>query len=191
MALRFDQDNLKHLENYVNAFKELKAEYVLLLSEPHADKEVTLLGKEFHQVEQLLQQKDMNYTILRTMFFTDNLALYAKDIKSNKRLALPLSKKGYFAPLQAQDVANAVCSILCDCQKHHGQVYEITGPKTKVCTSRRVYTRPTKMTSLDTERRRSCEILVESIGTRHQVPRVLCERVESPAQVPRSIGGQD
>ena len=135
MAARFDENNLQHMENYISGLKELNAEYVLLLSEPHADREVTLLGKEFHQVEQMLQQKQMNYTILRTMFFTDNLALYAKDIKSNKRLALPLSKKGYFAPLQAQDVATAVCAILCDCQNHHGQVYEITGPKTKVyCT---------------------------------------------------------
>lgn len=132
MAARFDEKNLERMGNYISGLKELNAQFVLLLSEPHADKENTIFGKEFHQLEQKLKQDGMNYTILRTMFFVDNLALYAKDIKQNKRLALPLSKKGYFAPVQTQDVAIASCAILSDCQKHHGQTYEITGPKTKV-----------------------------------------------------------
>jgi uncharacterized protein YbjT (DUF2867 family) len=121
------------MESYIKGLKEAKAEYVLLLSEPHAERENTILAQEFHQVEEIVKNQGMYYTILRTQFFVDNLALYAKDIKSKKRLALPLASRGYFAPIQADDVADAVCDILCDCEKHHSKVYEITGPRAKVC----------------------------------------------------------
>lgn len=132
MAVRADDRNAERINNWLQAVKQLNADYVLLVSEPRADRGTTLLGQHYYQIEKAIQQMDLNWTVVRSMFFVDNLALYSKDIKSKKRLALPLSKKGYFAPIQAEDVSMAICSILADCQKHHGKIYELTGPKTKV-----------------------------------------------------------
>jgi uncharacterized protein YbjT (DUF2867 family) len=106
---------------------------VLMLSEPAADKSDTFWGKQFHPLEEKLKsQSDIHFTIVRSMFFVDNLIFYQHELKQNKRLALPLGKKGYFAPILSKDVAHAVAMILSDCQKHHGKIYELTGPKTKV-----------------------------------------------------------
>lgn len=132
MAVRADDHNLERLNNWLQAIQQLNAEYVLLVSEPRADRGTTLLGQHYYEIEKSLRKMDINWTIVRSMFFIDNLALYSNDIKSKKRLALPLSKKGYFAAIQAEDVSLAICTILADCQKHHGQLYELTGPKTKV-----------------------------------------------------------
>ena len=132
MALRADDHNQERLSNWLQAVQQLNAEYVLLVSEPRADRVATILGQQFNEAEKQLKGADINWTIVRTNFFTDNLLFYAKDIKSKKRLALPLSSDGSFAPIQADDAATAVCTILSDCQKHHGKVYELTGSKTKV-----------------------------------------------------------
>lgn len=133
LAIRAGDHTVESVSHWLDGLKKVNCEYVLMLSEPAADKSDTVWGKEFYQLEQKLHnQSDIHFTILRSMFFVDNLIFYEHELKRNKRLALPLGKKGYFAPIHAADVARAVAMILSDCQKHHGKTYELTGPKTKV-----------------------------------------------------------
>ncbi|TPX37156.1 hypothetical protein SmJEL517_g01057 [Synchytrium microbalum] len=119
----------EHLKSYIDAAKEAGVEYVLLFSSAGADKDVTIWGKQFHEIEDYLKRSVKNWTIVRSMFHAENFLLYAKEIKEHNTLTMPTND--YFAPVSVLDVACAATHILKDCQKHHGKTYDITGVKAK------------------------------------------------------------
>ncbi|TPX36998.1 hypothetical protein SmJEL517_g01046 [Synchytrium microbalum] len=115
-------DQTQHLKAYIDTAEEAGVEYVMLFSSAAAEKDVTMWGKQFHEVEEYLKKTVKNWTIVRSMF-------HVKQIKDQN--TMPLPTEGYFAPVSVMDVACAAAHILKDCEKHHGKTYEITGIKTK------------------------------------------------------------
>lgn len=126
------KDDSRELMTWIDVGRRTTVDYVLMLSAPAADKAQTVLAKRYQDLESYLSSNARYYTILRTSLLVDVLKFYAEDIKKEKILKLPLTKDGYFSPIDAKDVAHCVALIMVDAGVHHEQVYEITGPSTKV-----------------------------------------------------------
>lgn len=133
-ATELVEEKVEQGRNYVEAAKEAKVPFVILLSFAGTTQHIehgktTVWHDQFRQMEKCLQDSGIaSWCILRAAFYMDNLLLY-RDQMIEGKLPLPLGPHGKFAPLDVMDVGIAVKSLLLDHTKHHGRVYEITGPQ--------------------------------------------------------------
>ncbi|TPX40309.1 hypothetical protein SeMB42_g04224 [Synchytrium endobioticum] len=126
-----EMDQIEHLKHFIDAGKEAGVEYIMLFSTASAEKDATMWGLQFHQIEDYLKKSlpSKNWTIVRSMFHAENFLWYHKQMCEESCLPLPTEKE--FAPVSALDVAHAAMCILRNCQPHHGMVYEMTGGEAK------------------------------------------------------------
>lgn len=88
--------------------------------------ESILFGKQFRAGEKYLEQSNLNWTHLRTIFFQDNFFGWADGIKQG---ALYLGvREGRFAPLNIADIGEIAANILTT-KGHDKKAYNITGPE--------------------------------------------------------------
>ncbi len=91
-----------------------------------AEYEAILFGRQFRYGEKYLENTNLNWTHLRTIFFQENLFGWAEGIKQG---ALYLGTgEGKFAPLLVKDVGEMAANILTS-QGHAHKAYNITGPE--------------------------------------------------------------
>jgi uncharacterized protein YbjT (DUF2867 family) len=91
-----------------------------------AEYEAILFGRQFRYGEKYLENTNLNWTHLRTIFFQDNLFGWAEGIKQGA-LYLGIGE-GKFAPLLVKDIGEMAANILTS--EGHGQkAYNITGPE--------------------------------------------------------------
>lgn len=91
-----------------------------------AEYEAILFGRQFRFGEKYLENTNLNWTHLRTIFFQDNLLGWADGIKEG---ALYLGTgSGKFAPVFVEDIGEIAANILTS-EGHHGKAYNITGPE--------------------------------------------------------------
>lgn len=91
-----------------------------------AEYESILFGRQFRFGEKYLENANLNWTHLRTIFFQDNLLGWAEGIKQG---ALYLGTgSGKFAPVFVEDIGEIAANILTT-EGHAGQAYNITGPE--------------------------------------------------------------
>lgn len=82
-----------------------------------------------HAVEKHLAARGMNHTLLRPVFFSQNLGIaYREDIANEGRLFLPAGKSRV-AFVDIRDIAELAALVFDDPTPHKNQAYECTGPE--------------------------------------------------------------
>jgi uncharacterized protein YbjT (DUF2867 family) len=83
-------------------------------------------AKEFRQMEQILGESRIAYTILRCAPFMEWLYGFATDMVLTHRLTLPTGN-GRFAPISVDDVGRLAANILRRADMHINKVMNVTG----------------------------------------------------------------
>lgn len=119
---------MRHGRNYIKAAKLAGVKFVCLLSMIGAEQRQYLFAEEFSYLEETLKREKVeSWCILRSNFYSQNLLLYKDQLKGGV-LPLPIGS-GKFAPVDCDDVGEAVLSIFQDCSKHKHKEYLLTGPE--------------------------------------------------------------
>ena len=84
--------------------------------------------KKYHKIEEELKKSEkFKWTILRTLFFQENLLLW-KDSIMEGNLRLPI-KDAKIPILSILDVADAAANVLVDGSEHYEKTYDVVGPE--------------------------------------------------------------
>lgn len=120
-----------------NAAKTAGVKNVVLISSEGCTSGTPALG-EFFRIEQetmeIMAGTGVHCCIIRAGHYMQNLFLYAKQIREEKFLGLPIGT-GKFAPVDARDVAMSAVRVAISGDKtaissvHRNQCYTITGPE--------------------------------------------------------------
>lgn len=112
----------------ITAAGKAKVKFVVLVSMYGADESDFLFGETYKQLEECLNAPDYPaHCIVRPQYYVQNLLLL-RDMVRKGELPIPIGR-GKFAPIDADDVGDAVCTILKNPSVHAGKVYNLTGPK--------------------------------------------------------------
>ncbi|KAI9137989.1 hypothetical protein BKA69DRAFT_1094312 [Paraphysoderma sedebokerense] len=119
--------------NLIEACKKCNVGYVVLVSCVGVDEGVESGKKrlsEFKEFEDKVRNAGFkSYCIVRPSFYTQNLLLYAKQMREKAIIPIPAGR-GAFTPIDLHDVAyclEKICHTID--QSHHGQTYTIMGPE--------------------------------------------------------------
>lgn len=110
----------------IAAAKEAGVEHVVYASYmgASADPEQTL-GYDHLKSEELLRSSGMGWTILRSSFYADVFEDYARPDCAFRGPA----GDGRVSLVSRADVARCAAAVLINYRKHHGKVYQLTGPE--------------------------------------------------------------
>jgi len=112
----------------ISIAKEVKVEYIVLISIPEAQKKEILFQRQFAEMEEALRSSMIPHTILRVMFFMENFILDLPDIKNNEKLVQSLHK-GSFCPISVKDIGRCEAQVLMNPTDHQNRTYLLTGPE--------------------------------------------------------------
>lgn len=128
LILGLHSDRSFHVKRVLDCCKKAKVEHFLFLSLVGCTSKSFNILKQFREAEELIESSGIVYTLLRTVFFQENLFYYSPMIQQNV-LQLPIGM-GKFAPLCTFDVGEIAASILLDNVRIHAyQIYDLTGPE--------------------------------------------------------------
>ncbi|KAL1923118.1 uncharacterized protein VTP21DRAFT_9494 [Calcarisporiella thermophila] len=122
-----EDEKIGHERAYIEAAKQSNVRFVLLLSVILAEVRKDILGRQFYQLEQYIQQSSLNYCILRAGVYQQLLLLFKNSITMDNCLPMPTGE-GRYAPVNKTDLAKAAAHILVRPGSHFGKTYNITGP---------------------------------------------------------------
>lgn len=112
----------------LEAAKKAKVKFVLLVSMYGVDEPDFIFGQTYRQFEECMGAADFPaHCIVRPQYYVQNLLLLRDRVRKGD-LPFPIGS-GKFAPIDADDVGEAVCAILKNPSAHAGKVYNLTGPK--------------------------------------------------------------
>jgi uncharacterized protein YbjT (DUF2867 family) len=140
------ENRMELIQKMLEACKEASIEECILISmtaadiaDPNSQPHIS----QFKKIEESVKNVIKNLVIIRPNFYTENILLYADQIKAGT-LPLPVHD-GKFAPVAINDVAEAVCKLLGDPKKFSdlsGKVFTLTGsealsgPEMAACVSK-------------------------------------------------------
>jgi len=109
---------------------------VAMFSPAGADTKSNLVQlREFKEMENYVKEKGKNYVFLRSLWINNVFHLWSKHVMEHGQFPLTLDQNQKFAPLQIEDVVEAVHTITCSSDKsrgttgHIGKTYILTGPE--------------------------------------------------------------
>ena len=79
------------------------------------------------QVEELLLESDLNFTILQPAAYMQNLLGYWNQIAQDHRYAVPYPVQTRLGLVDLEDVAAVAAIVLAEPQKHQSAIYELVG----------------------------------------------------------------
>eukprot|EP00808_Paulinella_micropora_P022991 g71442.t1 len=113
----------------VQAFKEGKAQHVLLLSVTGVDKPGSgTMGKALLPVEAAVKESAIPWTILRYPLLMDNLLAARTDVINRNTLTSLLKGDIQHGAVALQDVGLAGAELSSDPSPHNGKIYEVGCP---------------------------------------------------------------
>ncbi len=120
-------DQVQHEENIVDAAKDAGVDHVVKVSASGAAANAPELILRWHgQGEEYLKASGIPYTIVRPVFFQQNLLGQAPLINGQSIFALPMAE-GDVAAIDIRDIADSVAALI-SANAHHGETYQLTGP---------------------------------------------------------------
>jgi len=126
-----DDNRVQNTKMLVDAMQKAgKVCNVVMFSPAGADTKSNLIQlKEFKELENYVKEKGKNYVILRSVWINNLFHLWSKHVMENGKFPLTLEQNQNFAPLQIEDVVEAVHAIICSTSSHVGKSYTLTGPE--------------------------------------------------------------
>lgn len=113
------------LNRFLDVAAESGVEHVVFSSVAGAD---TTTIVPHHRVERHLQASEMEWTMLRPGFFTQNLGTaYRRDIRDRDRIYVPAGT-GRVAFIDTRDIGEVAAVTLAD-RSHRMRAYHLTGPE--------------------------------------------------------------
>jgi len=129
-------DKINQARASANAAKMAGVKNVILISSQGCTSGTPALGEFFHieqETMEIMAGAGAHCCIIRSGHYMQNLFLYAKQMREEKFLGLPIGN-GKFAPVDARDVAISAARVALSGDKnaissvHWNQCYTITGP---------------------------------------------------------------
>lgn len=124
--------------NVISAAQQAgKLQIVRLSSYEVAFDHPTILGRQHSEIEGMLKDSGLPYTILRPAFFMQNTMMAARTVTLGCPycqcgiLSMPL-KDSYLNMIDVRDVGEAAARVLSSCG-HEGKIYTLTGPTPISC----------------------------------------------------------
>lgn len=121
------EDKVENARNYIEAAKRANVKFVLLLSVLHPDARNFSWGQEFRTIERHLQESGLNWTILRSNFYSQYLGLFRKQVAEGT-LPLPIGR-GRFSPIDVADVSSFARHVLENPDQYKFSTLDLTGPE--------------------------------------------------------------
>ncbi|KAL4438583.1 hypothetical protein ABPG74_015481 [Tetrahymena malaccensis] len=119
------EDRAKIISNAIQAAKEAKVEYLLVVSVGVAGNQDVLFGRQFGEIEQEVQKSGLNYGLLRLPMFTENFLGSAATISSQNTFYGPIDGHFKMSSVSCHDAGVAAAEILHHHDKHHNKTYTI------------------------------------------------------------------
>lgn len=112
----------------IRAIHAARVKFTVMISMYGVDERDFVFGQMYHEVEASLKSEAefRAHCIVRPQYYVQNVLLLRDMIKKGQ-LPFPIGG-GRFAPIDADDVGQAVCTILKNPIQHSGKVYNLTGP---------------------------------------------------------------
>lgn len=127
LLTRGEENQVEMARNAIETAKRAGVRRIVRLSafvpEPALD---TILGRQHDEIEGLLKDSGLDYTILRPTFFMQNLMGGARTIASDGLLYLPFGD-GAAGMIDVRDIVDSAVGALTG-EGHEGQTYTLTGP---------------------------------------------------------------
>lgn len=112
----------------IEAAKNAKVEYIVRQSGLGAGEENYSLGSLQNQIDQMVINSNVNYSILRPNSFMQNYSVfYAQIIRQVSAIMLPNGDSS-ISLIDARDVAMCAAALLGRPERHSGKIYDLTGP---------------------------------------------------------------
>lgn len=123
------ENQLEMARNLVEEAKKQGVNYIVRLSALGAGAEPGIQLSRWHrEMERYVEESGIPYTILRPAGFMQNLVNYsATSIKREGKFYMPVGE-GRVSYIDTRDIAAVAEEVLLS-DKHHGKVYELTGPE--------------------------------------------------------------
>jgi len=116
---------VQQVREIVQAAKKDGVKFILLLSILGADTRTNTMTHQFGQIEDIVEQSDIQCSILRTNFFMENILLQSQPLSRNE-LVLPI-EYGKVNFVAMEDVALAVSKMLQEPKKFAGKMFDLNG----------------------------------------------------------------
>jgi len=117
-----------HVQNAINAAKKAKVEHFLLLSLVGCDSKSTSFAKQFKECEDILEQSDLCWTVIRCVLFQETVLNFI-EFEPSGTLNLAIMD-GKFCPITLRDIAEVAAIILLGRASDHAyKTYNLTGPE--------------------------------------------------------------
>ena len=122
------ENQLEMARNLVEEAKKQDVKFIIRLSALGAGAEPGIqLGRWHREMEKYVEESGIPFTILRPAGFMQNLVNYsAESIKREGKFYMPVGE-GKVSYIDTRDIAAVAVEVLMS-NKHHGQIYELTGP---------------------------------------------------------------
>lgn len=120
----------EHSANAVWAARQAGVERVVRLSAVGAAHDAPTRGARLHALsDRELRESGMRWTILRPLWFMQNLLGAAGEVSARRTLSLAVGA-GRLSMIDVRDVAAFAARVLCDePDAHHGKTYTLSGPR--------------------------------------------------------------
>lgn len=120
-------ENRAHITGVlVQAAKAAGVRHLVLISVFNAQTESFIFARQLREAERHVETSGLEWTILRPIFFLENLYGWAAGIKSGG-LYLGI-REGRLAPISTVDIGRAGAAALLHPAGHVGKHYDLTGP---------------------------------------------------------------
>jgi uncharacterized protein YbjT (DUF2867 family) len=127
LLTRGEENQVEMARNAIEAAKRAGVRRIVRLSafvpEPALE---TILGRQHDEIERLLRDSGIAYTILRPTFFMQNLMGGAQTVASDGVLYLPFGD-GAAGMIDVRDIVDSAVAALTG-EGHEGETYTLTGP---------------------------------------------------------------
>jgi uncharacterized protein YbjT (DUF2867 family) len=116
------QDRVQLSKNALQAAKEAGVKHVVLFSVVNASKKRITFQKQFSELEEMLQNLGLQWTIAQSPWFQENV------LNMKEGVYLPW-KDGATTFVSTFDLGRALAHILMNPENHYGKIYALTGPQ--------------------------------------------------------------
>lgn len=122
------EDRADLVINAINACKEARVGYMLVLSVMTVERPNTIFANQFLKIEAAAAASGIPHTIIRLPFFLDNVLGQLQLMMNRGQYFGPISPSKKHNSIAVSDVGEAAAKILADPAEFIGQVLELCGP---------------------------------------------------------------